>query len=86
MRRWSPRPKSTLLTRWLVDNAAQGKRASEMPAQARITKAAWFQRKHRKIDAAVFSRASIGGASQCQACHRDAAAGDFDDDRVRIPR
>jgi hypothetical protein len=52
----------------------------------RISTLPYIQRKHRKIDPAVFSRPSVGGLHNCVACHRDAAKGDFDDDRVNIPR
>jgi cytochrome c551/c552 len=52
----------------------------------RITETAYFQRKHRKIEPAAFRRPAIGSAANCVACHPDAAAGDFEDERVRIPR
>ncbi len=52
----------------------------------RITETAYFQRKHRKLDTAVFQRAAIKSPANCAACHLDAAKGDFEDDRVRIPK
>ena len=39
---------------WLQAHAGSGKRAREEPPQDRITRSAWFERKHRKIDAAVW--------------------------------
>ena len=55
-------------------------------ASERITTLPVFQRKHRKIDPAVFNRPSVGGMQNCIACHAGAEQGDFDDNRVSIPR
>lgn len=55
-------------------------------ALERITTLPFFQRKHRKIDPTVFNRPSVGGMQNCVACHAGAEQGDFDDDRVSIPR
>ncbi|MCW5658222.1 MAG: diheme cytochrome c [Burkholderiaceae bacterium] len=74
------------LTAWLTANAGSGRRTGAAPPQDRITRSAWFEREHRRIAASVWQRPSIKGASNCSACHRDAAAGDFEDDRVVIPR
>ena len=71
---------------WLQYDGAQGKRALEDPPQDRITRSAWFERKHREVNAATFKRASIKSPANCTACHRGAAQGDFDEDRVRIPK
>jgi hypothetical protein len=71
---------------WLQTYGGQGKRAREGPPQDRITRSAWFERKHREVRAAAFKRASIKSPANCAACHRDAAQSDFDEDRVRIPK
>ncbi len=71
---------------WLQTHGGQGKRAREEPPQDRITRSIWFERKHREVSAASFKRASIKSRANCTACHRDAAKGDFDEDRVRIPK
>jgi cytochrome c553 len=52
----------------------------------RITDTAWFRRKHRKVPSAAWTRADVKSAANCAACHPRAAAGDFDDDSVRISR
>jgi mono/diheme cytochrome c family protein len=70
---------------WLQNNAGTYKRTAEKPPQDRITRSAWFMREHRKIDAAVWSHASIKSAANCAACHTRAEQGDFDDDNLRIP-
>jgi mono/diheme cytochrome c family protein len=71
---------------WLQTYGGQGKRAREEPPQDRITRATWFERKHREVSAATFKRTAIKSPSNCSACHRDAAQGDFEEDRVRIPK
>lgn len=74
------------LTTWLTANAGTGRRVDAAPPEDRITRSAWFQREHRRVTTAVWQRPSIRSASNCGACHRDAAAGDFDEDAVAIPR
>lgn len=71
---------------WLQAQGGQGKRAREVPADDRITRAAWFERKHRSVSVTAFRRASIKSPVNCVACHPDAAKGDFEDDAVRIPK
>ena len=71
---------------WLEANASTYKRVREQPPQDRITRSAWFERKHRELDAAVWQRASVGSRANCMACHTRADRGDFNDDRVRIPK
>jgi cytochrome c553 len=58
------------------------------PADAplRITETPWFQRKHDEIRADVWKRPKVGSAANCAACHTGAEKGDYDEDRVRIPR
>jgi len=74
------------LSAWLEANAGTAKRVSEAPPEDRLTRSAWFDRKHREIPVAEWKRASIGSASNCAACHRGAAQGDFDEHAVRIPK
>lgn len=76
------------ISQWLSDNAATGKRASAEPPKDRITQSEWFLRKHNshEVRPAVWKRASIGSPSNCNACHAQAAQGDFEEDKVRIPK
>lgn len=71
---------------WLQANAGTYKRVREEPVDDRISRSAWFVRKHREVETSVWKRASIKSAAQCSACHTQADAGDFDEDQVRIPR
>lgn len=71
---------------WLQANAGTYKRVREAPPEDRITRSAWFVRKHREVDAAVWQRVSVKSAAQCTACHAQAEQGNFDEHQVRIPR
>ena len=71
---------------WLQAQAGTYKRVKEEPVDDRITRSAWFVRKHREIEASVWKRASIKGSAQCAACHTQAEQGNFDEKGVRIPR
>jgi hypothetical protein len=54
-------------------------------APARVVEVPYIQKKHRKIDRAIFSRKSIKSLSNCIACHPSASDARFDDDDVKIP-
>ncbi len=73
---------------WLDGHAGTYKRVSEMPPEDRITKSAWFIRKHneREVSPAVWKRASVGSASNCIACHTNAAQGSFSEREIKIPK
>lgn len=70
---------------WLQSHAGTDKRVAEEPPQDRITRAAWFERKHRKVEAAVWQLPSVKSAANCAACHPGAEQGRFDNDELRIP-
>ncbi|HIE0070024.1 TPA: diheme cytochrome c [Pseudomonas aeruginosa] len=61
----------------------EGGKPGEPP---RITETRWFSKKHDEIRASTFKRPGIGSAANCAACHGDAEKGDFDEDRVKIPK
>ena len=52
----------------------------------RITETARFDKKHREIAAATWQRASIKSPANCTACHAQAAAGDYNERSIRIPK
>jgi nitrate/TMAO reductase-like tetraheme cytochrome c subunit len=70
---------------WLQSMGGTYKRVEASSPGDRLTTTTWFEKKHRKIEKAVWARKSINGKAQCQACHQGAEMGDFEDDRVRIP-
>jgi hypothetical protein len=79
---------------WLAANAADaadaGTRTPQRPAapppNVRITRSAWFVREHDEVSAAVWKRPSVKSPANCQACHRQADQGDFNERSIRIPR
>ena len=75
----------TQLGQWLQTHAGTYKRVNEEPPQDRITRSAWFERKHRGIDPAVWKHASVKSAANCAACHTGAHQGQYDDDNLRFP-
>lgn len=70
---------------WLQAHAGTYKRVREEPPQDRITRSAWFARKHRNIDSRVWKLASVRSAANCSACHTGADRGDFDDHTLKLP-
>ena len=73
------------LSGWLQQHAGSYKRVAEQPPQDRITRSSWFERKHRKVEPAVWKLPSVKSAAQCAACHRGADQGRFDDDELITP-
>ena len=70
---------------WLQAHAGSYEQVREAPPQDRITRSAWFVRKHREIDPSVWKLASVKSAANCSACHAGADRGDYDDDHVKLP-
>jgi nitrate/TMAO reductase-like tetraheme cytochrome c subunit len=52
----------------------------------RITETARFEKKHREVDAATWKRASIKSPANCGACHTLAAAGNYSERSLVIPK
>lgn len=73
------------LNTWLQAHAGTYKRVVEEPLQDRITRSAWFERKHRQVSAATWKLPSVKSAANCAACHAGADRGRFDDDDLRMP-
>jgi mono/diheme cytochrome c family protein len=71
---------------WLNVNAGTSRRGSEEPPQDRITRSAWFVRKHREISGAIWKSPNVRSAGNCAACHTTANQGVFNEHDVRIPR
>lgn len=74
------------LSSWLTANAGTYKRVSEVPPEDRITRSAWFIRKHDDVSAATWKLPAVKSAARCAACHAQAEQGDFSERNVRIPR
>ncbi len=78
------------ITDFLVANANGRKTGTTRDAAGnpllRITETARFEKKHREIAAATFKRVSIKSPANCTACHRQAAAGNYSEHSVTIPK
>lgn len=70
---------------WLQSHAGTYKRTTEEPPQDRLTRSAWFERKHRQIDKAVWQLPSVKSAANCAACHTGTERGLFDDHNLKRP-
>jgi len=70
-------PTRRAIDAWLQAHAGTSKRVREEPPQDRITHSAWFERKHREVAPEVWKRPAVNSRAD---------QGDFDDDRVRIPK
>ncbi len=66
--------------------APKGAPAAPGAALPRITTATWFRDEHDEVSAATWRRPAVRSAANCDACHPRAASGDFEEDRVSIPR
>lgn len=72
---------------FLVKNA--GRRASlgaNGKPTLRISETVWFRHEHDEVAAATWRRTSIKSPANCAACHTQAAAGDFRERTIRIPK
>jgi len=75
------------LTGWLTAHAGTWKRVGNTPPpEDRITRSAWFVRKHDEVPAPAWTRAAVKGPANCSACHAQADRGDFNERDIRIPR
>ena len=74
------------ISTWLTANAGTWKRVGTAPPDDRITRSEWFIRKHHEVTGATWKLPAVKSPANCAACHRGAEQGDFDEDRVRIPR
>ena len=73
------------LAAWLQTHAGTYKRVAEAPVEDRITRSAWFVRKHRDIEPGVWLLPSVKTAANCAACHTGTEQGIYDDDRLQMP-
>ncbi|PKO46393.1 MAG: cytochrome C [Betaproteobacteria bacterium HGW-Betaproteobacteria-22] len=71
------------------DNRRSKRISQSIPATdapLRITETRYFTSKHDEVSPLTFKRKSIGSASNCIACHKNAEKGDFAESQIRIPR
>lgn len=70
---------------WLESNAGRYRRVSEAPPDDRITRSAWFERKHRELDATVWRLASVRSAAVAGGAVGRAEQGRFGEHELRLP-
>ncbi|WP_438438730.1 hypothetical protein [Hydrogenophilus thermoluteolus] len=51
----------------------------------RLTQTRYFQKEHRKIPRAIWSRSDVRSPANCGACHQQADRGIFDDETIKLP-
>jgi hypothetical protein len=73
------------ITAFLERNAGRERAVFGEP-NLRITKSRWFLHEHDEISARTWHSPKVKSPSNCEACHADAAKGNFNEHRVRIPR
>lgn len=74
------------LSAWLTAHGGTYRRVREVPPEDRITRSAWFGRKHDDVSPSTWKRPAIKSAANCSACHTRADQGEFNEHDVRIPR
>ena len=62
--------------------AAAGRRKAS--GTARITEAGWFRKEHAEIAAPTWKSTAVRSSANCEACHQQAATGDFSERNIRI--
>ncbi|MBL8346549.1 MAG: diheme cytochrome c, partial [Rubrivivax sp.] len=62
---------------WLLAHAGTSRKVSGAPPDDRITRSAWFERKHRHVQPATWRLPSVKSAASCGACHGGADEGDY---------
>jgi nitrate/TMAO reductase-like tetraheme cytochrome c subunit len=80
----------TTITDFLTANSGGRKTGDTSDARGepllRISETARFKKKHREITAATWQRAAIRSLANCTACHAEAAAGNYIEHSIRIPK
>jgi hypothetical protein len=69
-----------------LDKYAGSKRGIAGETTLRVSETAWFQREHRKVDAATWKNPKVKSAANCAACHTAAETGDYRERGIRIPQ
>ncbi len=83
------------LLNYMITNAADNspfkrsrkimKSLSYNDAPLSILKTPYIRRKHSDIPQRLIAQPEVGTLSNCEACHKKASKGNYDDDEIRIP-
>jgi len=74
---------ATEISAWLSRNA--GRRGEAGGKEPRITKTAWFVRKHDEVPARVWRDQRVKSAANCAACHPGADKGGYGEREINMP-
>lgn len=76
------------IAQWLERQAGTYRRVAEPPPDHRITRSAWFLRKHRadEVPPELWRHPAVKSAANCAACHTHAAQGRFNERDIHLPR
>ena|SRR3990172_12282333 len=79
-------PKKRLeITTFLERHAGNAGRLGSAGNPPRITQTTSFVRKHREVPARFWKDPRVKSAANCEACHRDAANGNYGEHDIAIP-
>lgn len=68
---------------YLTRNAGLGDKRSA--SSMRISETAWFTRAHREVSSRAWTDPAVKSPANCNACHINAARGDWSEHGVRMP-
>ena len=60
--------------------------SAKNPPQDRISKFAWFVRKHREVNSQIWKQSAVKSAANCAACHSGAERGSFRESEIQFPK
>jgi len=62
-----------------------GREFASQSLPLRVTSSSWWKKRHEEVEPQHFQQKNVGSKLNCQACHRHAAFGSFEDADIRIP-
>lgn len=74
------------ISRYLASAARSRARPQAGPPSLRITATRWFVHEHDAVSSRQWRSPKVKSAANCDACHRDAAAGRFSERSLHIPQ
>lgn len=74
------------ITAFLEANAGRARKETGATPVLRITETRWFQKEHDEIPARTRRSPAVKSAADCEACHTQAAQGNFSERTLRAPR
>lgn len=73
------------ISNFLQNNAGKASRVGNAGDPPRITRSTRFLRKHDEVPKRFWQDPRVKSAANCEACHRDAAKGNFNEHDILIP-